>query len=315
MNVKLPFGIRNGILVHISEITLEEKGLACNCFCPNCNEPLIAKKGEVKIHHFAHSKSNCSTEDAMKKAFEYLLKETILKSGYFELPEYTLSYNKNITKVENISDNKVEINLTETEVVRKRGFISIDKVDIKEKDNLTEIVIEGNDEKIIIQLILKNFEIIQKFNFNKEEGISVLQIDLRKYYDKFNLLDKKTLEDILINEIKNKKWVFSQNAENIKNEIVDKNFNRMYGKKDAIVRERLLMQEALIEKAKNPLGTTVSIHNPFGNNSSLTSLYWFDSEGNKWAECTNCGKFTKELSILNPNLNIYKCTNCCSNGK
>ena len=34
----------DGKLVHISEV---EKGKACGCRCPACNEPLIARKGEL----------------------------------------------------------------------------------------------------------------------------------------------------------------------------------------------------------------------------------------------------------------------------
>ncbi|MGN5043167.1 competence protein CoiA family protein [Aeromonas sp. 3P] len=29
-------------------------GKACGCTCIDCNEPLVAKKGEVNRHHFAH---------------------------------------------------------------------------------------------------------------------------------------------------------------------------------------------------------------------------------------------------------------------
>ena len=38
-------------IVHISEVV---SGKACNCTCPSCNTPLVAKKGNVKVPHFAH---------------------------------------------------------------------------------------------------------------------------------------------------------------------------------------------------------------------------------------------------------------------
>jgi hypothetical protein len=38
-------------LVHIQEVL---GGAACDCICPACKEPLIARKGEVVAHHFAH---------------------------------------------------------------------------------------------------------------------------------------------------------------------------------------------------------------------------------------------------------------------
>ena len=33
-------------------------GKACRCVCVGCNKPLIAKKGEIKVAHFAHDNRN-----------------------------------------------------------------------------------------------------------------------------------------------------------------------------------------------------------------------------------------------------------------
>ena len=40
----------NGEMVHVDSVP---KGTACNCFCPHCKEPLIARnKGEIRKHGF-----------------------------------------------------------------------------------------------------------------------------------------------------------------------------------------------------------------------------------------------------------------------
>lgn len=39
-------------LVHVKEVS---RGLACQCRCVVCNEPLMARQGEVRLHHFAHA--------------------------------------------------------------------------------------------------------------------------------------------------------------------------------------------------------------------------------------------------------------------
>ena len=59
MNIKLPFAIRGKRVVHISELSEDERGLKCNCICPNCNERVVAKLGEINIHHFAHYNKEC----------------------------------------------------------------------------------------------------------------------------------------------------------------------------------------------------------------------------------------------------------------
>ncbi|GJD65794.1 hypothetical protein MPEAHAMD_5990 [Methylobacterium frigidaeris] len=48
----LVFGERpDGTILHISEVC---SGLACNCACPGCKAPLVARKGDLKDHHFGH---------------------------------------------------------------------------------------------------------------------------------------------------------------------------------------------------------------------------------------------------------------------
>lgn len=44
----------DGSIVHISEVP---SGRACLCVCPGCAAPLVARKGRVNDHHFAHAGS------------------------------------------------------------------------------------------------------------------------------------------------------------------------------------------------------------------------------------------------------------------
>ena len=48
---KLPFGVKGGLLVRVSEVV---SGLRCGCVCPGCGGVLVARKGEKVEHHFAH---------------------------------------------------------------------------------------------------------------------------------------------------------------------------------------------------------------------------------------------------------------------
>jgi len=53
------------------------RGADCGCFCLNCEEPLIARKGDEVVHHFAHhSDGGCgsgSEESALHKAAKNVL--------------------------------------------------------------------------------------------------------------------------------------------------------------------------------------------------------------------------------------------------
>lgn len=73
MSIKIPYAIKNGKLIHISEV---ESGLHLNCLCVGCKKPLIANKGEKKADHFSHhKKSNCQPESVL-----HLLGKEFLKS-------------------------------------------------------------------------------------------------------------------------------------------------------------------------------------------------------------------------------------------
>lgn len=73
--LKIPFAIRAGQLVHISDV---ENGLQPDCTCPACKSPLVARKGSLKVHHFAHAaESNCQPETVMHLLGKQLLAETI----------------------------------------------------------------------------------------------------------------------------------------------------------------------------------------------------------------------------------------------
>jgi len=51
----IPYALLEGELVDVNHPKVN-RGLNENCKCPdpNCNEPLIARKGNINIHHFSH---------------------------------------------------------------------------------------------------------------------------------------------------------------------------------------------------------------------------------------------------------------------
>lgn len=51
-DIVLPYGLSpDGRMVHIANVP---SGLACNCICAECHKRLVAKKGDIIRHHFAH---------------------------------------------------------------------------------------------------------------------------------------------------------------------------------------------------------------------------------------------------------------------
>lgn len=71
----IPYAIRAGQLVHISEV---ESGKHDDCLCAGCGEGLVARKGEKVSHHFAHGPdSNCKGETVLHKVAKLIAAEKI----------------------------------------------------------------------------------------------------------------------------------------------------------------------------------------------------------------------------------------------
>lgn len=90
----IPFGLQGGKIYHVENVA---NGLACDCVCPSCRKPLIAKnKGECKRPHFAHAvDTDCLNYEAMTYLHHYaqqLLEEeqSIFLPEFLYMPEITL---------------------------------------------------------------------------------------------------------------------------------------------------------------------------------------------------------------------------------
>ncbi|MBR9847521.1 MAG: hypothetical protein GYB35_16105 [Algicola sp.] len=108
MTSNLTYAIHKNELVHISQVT---SGLDCNCICPNsnCKGKLVARKGKVKSHHFAHySLEDCG--GAIESSLHLLAKDILRKTKVFALPDligYELKSNRT-AKVANKLTGKIE---------------------------------------------------------------------------------------------------------------------------------------------------------------------------------------------------------------
>lgn len=108
-----------GSLVNIKDVY---SGKKCNCFCTACKEPLMAKKGESRKHHFAHlSKTNCV--HAFESMLHHLAKDKIQKA-FNSNNEFWINYEEKkhcfkiknceyISKKECSETNNKKVNLKE----------------------------------------------------------------------------------------------------------------------------------------------------------------------------------------------------------
>lgn len=202
MELNLPYGLRNNELVTIEDV---ESGLACDCFCPACKKQLIARKGDIKIHHFAHYKSEdclCGLETVLHK----LSKEIIAKSSTFTTP---ILYYPNTT---------FEI-FEETE-------IPIDNVTLETKmgEIVPDIVIESKGKKLLIEIVVSNPVNFSKTQRIKSENLPTIEIFAKYilgtlYTNKDFGLHDDLFQNELINGTKYKRWLHNPKTETLKKKL------------------------------------------------------------------------------------------------
>lgn len=82
----MPFGQKDGRMASPEEVA---SGRACNCMCPGCRAPLVAKKGEQNVWHFAHDGPGCST--GAETALHLMAKQILADERRIQLPAVEVS--------------------------------------------------------------------------------------------------------------------------------------------------------------------------------------------------------------------------------
>ena len=79
---KLIYALKDGNIVSIDEV---QSGKECGCVCPACGDELIARKGEKRMHHFAH-RSNEDCEYGYESSLHLAAKDILSRSEKMVIP-------------------------------------------------------------------------------------------------------------------------------------------------------------------------------------------------------------------------------------
>ncbi len=79
------YGVRDGELWHVDSV---ERGLPCKCTCFLCGRALIAKKGEILDHHFAHAADDVNCNPQPETLVHLYAKQQVAKLPELILPPF-----------------------------------------------------------------------------------------------------------------------------------------------------------------------------------------------------------------------------------
>ena len=186
----LLYALKDNKLVSIDEV---ERGLVCGCVCPACKKDLIAKKGNIKIHHFAHV-SSCVCEHAYETSLHLLAKKIFEDVKTFLLPDVFWGRKKRFVfeKQRNIQIKSVQLEYYLSDV---RPDIFIEDV---------------NGEKYCIEIFVTHSVDKNKCKKFKEKGLNAIEIDLSNIK---RLLNENELKEIIVNNVDLKNWLYNKNLE------------------------------------------------------------------------------------------------------
>lgn len=230
MPIKLPFGLRNEKLIHISQLTETERGEKCNCICPNCKKPLSAKMGEIRQYHFAHqADSQCNISLALAIGLLQFAKEIIQANNEILLPGWKISQkdfaNHELSFL--FSDDKYR-----TEQDPKLSTYTF----VSTKDRSSDVLIKIRNHPVIIRIFVS--PLLNATTPTEHSRLPMFNLDL-SFLSKVDLTSPQTksiIEEQILHNEKNKTWLNNPKKESKLKEISEQLFE---DNKDYINRQKI----------------------------------------------------------------------------
>lgn len=192
--LNLTYALKNGQLTHISEV---QKGIKCGCKCPACGAELIARKGDIMMHHFAHrSKEEC--EYGYQTTLHLIAKKIISENRIVRVPSLYVKFSGSGKK----------------ELIEKEKIVNVSAVILEKKlDNIIpDILLLTDAGKIIVEIYVTHEIDSKKKEKIKQLGVPTLEIDLSKIDRE---ISEAELKEVLINNNKYKTWIYDGRREDV----------------------------------------------------------------------------------------------------
>ncbi len=224
---RIGYGMRiNGELLFIKDVP---RGLACGCVCARCGQALIAKKGPIRQHHFAHLEViNC--HGATESVLHRLAKELIGELDVFAIPPYKLVKQRRM---------KTGAPVQHEALVVKGGNVRIDNVRVEESESgfVPDIIIESRSKSLIVEVAVTHKVAPAKLRKIRCRNLPAIEIRLNPS-DSF--LSRELLREKLRQDLTSKVWLFHPGQREAERAFISK------------VRGVLAKRRTLFQRSTNP---------------------------------------------------------------
>lgn len=175
-------------------ITIENaiRGLACNCSCVCCGEPVVARKGPIREHHFSHHSNKESCFIQRESLLHLYAKQVIRTHLGLQLPPMPGTWPESEDQTSWWDFERVD------QEVPQPGF----------QPDLVAHLRDGS--QLFIEIAVTSFIGEEKLERIKNVGIDTVEIDLRELlYSKLPIPSEEVTAHIL-KQTHNKSWIYPE---------------------------------------------------------------------------------------------------------
>jgi len=175
-------------------ITIENamRGLACNCTCACCGEPVVARKGLIREHHFSHHSNKDSCFIQRESLLHLYAKEVIRNQLGLQLPPMPGIWPESEDKTSWWDFERVD------EEVPQQGF----------QPDLVAHLKDGG--QLFIEVAVTSFIGEEKLERIKDAGTNTVEIDLSELLFSKHPIPSEEVKAHILMQTHNKSWVYPE---------------------------------------------------------------------------------------------------------
>lgn len=197
---------KDGRIVSVDEVP---RGQACECTCPSCHSPLIARQGEQRVWHFAHATgTDC---DGAESALHLAAKAVIERTKGIAAPAIT------IARHYTAPDGRQGVG----KATQPELWLDFSSVQIELK--LDRIIADAagiiDTSLFLVEIGVTHFVDDNKLTLLTELGYPTIEVDLR-HIDR-EVWDWQALEEAVLTSTEHKRWLVTPSLHDLEIEALN----------------------------------------------------------------------------------------------
>lgn len=176
--------------VHVTEV---ERGLACDCRCAVCGEVVLARRGDVREHHFAHSSNAEPCESNYESDLHRFAKRVVVEAGGLVVPMTAAA-----AQALGIGDDQGQAILLSCSGVEEEVTIGDRRPDL--------LAATTGGVSVAIEVAYSSFCSLEKRQAYETMKLPALEIDLRAFTP--SAFDVAQVKRSLLEDVDRKTWLW-----------------------------------------------------------------------------------------------------------